>query len=230
MTMKVLFERGTDRILGAQIVGYDGVDKRIDVIATAIRAGMKASELKRLDLAYAPPYSSAKDPVNMAGFVAENIRDGLVRFAAFDEPDKMAALGEGLREMMRQESPYLIQCTLGKDRTGIIIALLEALCGASPEEVTYDYMLSFENLHDVELNPQSRTYQVYRDQLLTRLGQMGFPTKNFSDENLEPYARNYLKKCGLSEEEIDALRAILEGKEVVLPEPPEKEEEPAPES
>lgn len=79
MTMKVLFERNTYKILGAQIVGYDGVDKRIDVLATAIRAGMKAYELAELDLAYAPPYSSAKDPVNMAGFMIENIKDGIVR-------------------------------------------------------------------------------------------------------------------------------------------------------
>ena len=73
MTMKVVFEKETYRLLGAQIIGYDGVDKRIDVIATAIRAGMKATELKELDLAYAPPYSSAKDPVNMAGFIVDNI-------------------------------------------------------------------------------------------------------------------------------------------------------------
>lgn len=79
MTMKVLFEKETYRILGAQIVGYEGVDKRIDVLATAIRAKMKAYELADLDLAYAPPYSSAKDPVNMAGFIAENIKNGIVR-------------------------------------------------------------------------------------------------------------------------------------------------------
>ena len=85
MTMKVVFERGTYRLLGAQIVGYEGVDKRIDVLATAIRAGMKATELVELDLAYAPPYSSAKDPVNMAGFMIENIRDGLVGQWYFDE-------------------------------------------------------------------------------------------------------------------------------------------------
>ena len=85
MTMKVLFERGTYRLLGAQIVGYEGVDKRIDVLATAIRAGMKATELVELDLAYAPPYSSAKDPVNMAGFMIENVRDGLVRQWYYDE-------------------------------------------------------------------------------------------------------------------------------------------------
>lgn len=73
MTMKVVFEKETYRLLGAQIVGYEGVDKRIDVLATAIHAGMKATELKDLDLSYAPPYSSAKDPVNMAGFIIDNI-------------------------------------------------------------------------------------------------------------------------------------------------------------
>jgi len=77
MTMKIVFEKKTYRLLGAQIVGYDGVDKRIDVLATAIHAGMKATELKDLDLAYAPPYSSAKDPVNMAGFMIDNISKGL---------------------------------------------------------------------------------------------------------------------------------------------------------
>ncbi len=79
MTVKVVFERETCRLLGAQIVGYEGVDKRIDVLATAIRAGMTAIQLKDLDLAYAPPYSSAKDPVNMAGFMVENLAKGIVK-------------------------------------------------------------------------------------------------------------------------------------------------------
>ena len=79
MTMKVVFETGTYRLLGAQIVGYEGVDKRIDVLATAIRAGLTAIQLKDLDLAYAPPYSSAKDPVNMAGFMVENLAGGVVK-------------------------------------------------------------------------------------------------------------------------------------------------------
>ena len=79
MTMKVVFETGTCRLLGAQIVGYEGVDKRIDVLAAALRAGMKATELKELELAYAPPYSSAKDPVNMAGFLIDNLARGLLK-------------------------------------------------------------------------------------------------------------------------------------------------------
>ena len=79
MTMKVLFEQGSFRLLGAQIVGCEGVDKRIDVLAAAIHAGVKATQLKDLDLAYAPPYSSAKDPVNMAGFMADNIAGGILK-------------------------------------------------------------------------------------------------------------------------------------------------------
>ena len=89
MTMKVLFEKDTYRLLGAQIVGFDGVDKRIDVIATAIRAGMKAYELAELDLAYAPPYSSAKDPVNMAGYIVENIKNGVVKQWYYEDTESL---------------------------------------------------------------------------------------------------------------------------------------------
>ena len=89
MTLKVLFEKDTYRLLGAQIVGFDGVDKRIDVLATAIRAGIKAYELTELDLAYAPPYSSAKDPVNMAGYIIENIKNGIVKQWYYEEDEKL---------------------------------------------------------------------------------------------------------------------------------------------
>ncbi len=89
MTMKVVFEKETYRLLGAQIVGYEGVDKRIDVLATAIHAGMKATELKDLDLAYAPPYSSAKDPVNMAGFMIDNLSEGTLKQWHLDDADSL---------------------------------------------------------------------------------------------------------------------------------------------
>jgi NADPH-dependent 2,4-dienoyl-CoA reductase/sulfur reductase-like enzyme/rhodanese-related sulfurtransferase len=76
MHLKLLFAPGDGRILGAQIVGYEGVDKRLDVLATAIRAGLTVFDLEQLELAYAPPYGSAKDPVNMAGFLAANLLRG----------------------------------------------------------------------------------------------------------------------------------------------------------
>lgn len=89
MTMKVVYEKESLRLLGAQIVGAEGVDKRIDVLATAIHAGIRADKLKDLDLAYAPPFSSAKDPVNMAGFMIENIAEGLVKQYHWDQVEKL---------------------------------------------------------------------------------------------------------------------------------------------
>lgn len=76
MQMKVMFAPDGGRLLGAQVVGYDGVDKRLDVLATALRAGMTIFDLEELELSYAPPYGSAKDPVNMAGFVGANLLRG----------------------------------------------------------------------------------------------------------------------------------------------------------
>ena len=84
LTMKMLFSKD-GYIYGAQIVGQDGVDKRIDTIATTMRLKGNIKDLTRLELAYAPPFSSAKDPVNMLGFVAENILNGLVDFTQWDE-------------------------------------------------------------------------------------------------------------------------------------------------
>ncbi len=77
MSLKLVVDAVTDEILGAQGVGGDGVDKRIDVIATAMAGGLTASELADLELAYAPQYSSAKDPVNMLGYIALNAAEGL---------------------------------------------------------------------------------------------------------------------------------------------------------
>ena len=78
MSVKVLWDKATQKILGAQIVGFDGVDKRMDVIATAMRLGAKVTDLAELELCYAPPFGSAKDPVNMVGFVAENVITGKI--------------------------------------------------------------------------------------------------------------------------------------------------------
>ncbi|MGX8680234.1 MAG: hypothetical protein ACSW8B_02485, partial [bacterium] len=85
MTIKLLFRPDDYAILGAQIVGFDGVDKRIDVIATAMQAKMNVIELKNLDLAYAPPFASAKDPINMVGFVAENVITGKIKQAFYED-------------------------------------------------------------------------------------------------------------------------------------------------
>ncbi|MCU6746491.1 FAD-dependent oxidoreductase [Faecalicatena acetigenes] len=96
MTMKVLFEKETYRLLGAQIVGFEGIDKRIDVLATAIHTGMKADDLTELDLAYAPPYSSAKDPVNMAGYMIENLKKGVVKQWYYEDDETLPRDGSSI--------------------------------------------------------------------------------------------------------------------------------------
>jgi len=93
MALKLLVDPNTQEILGAQGIGTDGVDKRIDVIATAIRAGIKAPELADLELAYAPPFSSAKDPVNMLGYLAENLLSNLSKTAQWHEIDELISQG-----------------------------------------------------------------------------------------------------------------------------------------
>jgi rhodanese-related sulfurtransferase len=93
MAAKLIFDPGDGTILGAQIVGGHGVDKRIDVIATAMAAGMTAGQLADLELAYAPPFSSAKDPVNLLGYMAENVLSGDCDIVAADELDDLVAQG-----------------------------------------------------------------------------------------------------------------------------------------
>ena len=106
MTMKVVFEKETYRLLGAQIVGYEGVDKRIDVLATAIHAGLKATQLKNLDLAYAPPYSSAKDPVNMAGFMIDNLANGTMKQWYLEDFDHLPRDGSAILLDARTPEEY----------------------------------------------------------------------------------------------------------------------------
>lgn len=93
IALKLIFDPATGEILGAQGVGLDGVDKRIDVIATAIRGGITAPELADLELAYAPPFGSAKDPVNMLGYIAENMMSGLLKTAQWNQTQQLRDAG-----------------------------------------------------------------------------------------------------------------------------------------
>lgn len=104
MLIKLLFAPDTGKVLGAQIVGYDGVDKRIDSISNAIRFGLTIYDLQKMELAYAPPFSSAKDPVNMAGYVAENILDG--RMIPYYVEDLPSIPADALRVDVRTAEEY----------------------------------------------------------------------------------------------------------------------------
>lgn len=105
IALKLIFDPKTGEILGGQGVGIDGVDKRIDVIATAIRGGITAPELADLELAYAPPFGSAKDPVNMLGYIAENMMSGLLKTAQWNQIQELRAAGYQLIDV-RTPSEY----------------------------------------------------------------------------------------------------------------------------
>ncbi len=110
MAIKLIFEPVTGKVLGSQIVGYDGVDKRIDVIATALRFGATVKNLMDLELAYAPPYSSAKDPVNMVAFTAENIMKGKTGVAHYFEVptiDKTKTILVDVRDAIEREMGFI---------------------------------------------------------------------------------------------------------------------------
>ncbi len=94
MSLKLVYERGSGRLLGAQAFGKEGVDKRIDVAATALAGGMTIHDLAELDLAYAPPYGAANDPVNMAAFAAQNAESGYAPTVSAEEAWALAAAGE----------------------------------------------------------------------------------------------------------------------------------------
>jgi NADPH-dependent 2,4-dienoyl-CoA reductase/sulfur reductase-like enzyme/rhodanese-related sulfurtransferase len=103
MCLKLLVDPSSGEILGAQGLGSEGVDKRIDVLATAIRAGLTAPELADLELAYAPPFGSAKDPVNMLGYVAENVLSGLVATVQWSDVDEYRARGAQFVDVRTRE-------------------------------------------------------------------------------------------------------------------------------
>ena len=103
MTLKLIFDPKSGEILGAQGVGVEGIDKRIDVIATAMRGGITAPELADLELAYAPPFGSAKDAVNMLGYVAENVVSGLSKVAQWHEIDEYRENGYELLDVRSVE-------------------------------------------------------------------------------------------------------------------------------
>lgn len=104
MSVKLLYTKGEGKVLGGQIVGYSGVDKRIDILAVAIRAGMTVFDLHELELAYAPPFSSAKDPINMAGYVGENVVLGESKVATFEQ---VLAMGDEVTKLdVRTEAEY----------------------------------------------------------------------------------------------------------------------------
>ena len=161
MMIKVIFDLNTEEILGSQIVGSQGTDKRIDVIATAMKYKGRITDLKELELAYAPPFSSAKDPVNMAGYVGENVVKGLAAFARYDELETdREALCLDVREVMEVERfaiPGALNIPLGTlrdnldrvDRNRKIIVM----CAAGVRAHTASRILKNNGFENVKIYP-----------------------------------------------------------------------------
>ncbi|MGS0765867.1 FAD-dependent oxidoreductase [Syntrophomonas curvata] len=162
MTVKLLFTPGEGKVLGAQIVGYDGVDKRIDVLATAIRASMTVFDLQELELAYAPPFSSAKDPVNMVAYIAGNMVNKDVQAVHWSEVPVLIAAGACLIDVR----------TPGEAERGMV----PGACNISVDEIR----------HRLDEIPKDKEILVYcqvglRSYIASRiLCQKGFKVKNIS--------------------------------------------------
>jgi NADPH-dependent 2,4-dienoyl-CoA reductase/sulfur reductase-like enzyme/peroxiredoxin family protein/rhodanese-related sulfurtransferase/TusA-related sulfurtransferase len=184
MHLKVLFEPVTGRLLGAGCVGFDGVDKRIDVLATAIRAGLTVFDLQELELAYAPPFGSAKDPINMAGFVGSNLLRGDVHLWY---PSEYPAATDGARiidvrgpsefavwhlpaaenvplstireacEAWDRDVPLRVYCAVGFRSYLAYRALVQR--GFTDVRMLSGGMNTFRSFHDVPLEEGVDTYQ-----------------------------------------------------------------------
>lgn len=161
LTIKLLFDKNNGKIYGGQIVGKDGVDKRIDTLGVSIRYGGTIYDLKDLELAYAPPYSSAKDPINMAGYVADNILTGLVKIADYDVtvkyPNAFLLDVREEAEVMAYTVPNSKNIPLGKLRERLNelnkSAHIIIFCGIGVRAYTAQRILNQNGFNNVEVYP-----------------------------------------------------------------------------
>lgn len=122
------------------------------------------------------------------------------------ETEAMQMLGKGFTAMANTDGPYLIQCNLGRDRTGVICAVLEALCGASYQEIVDDYMLSYDMLHSIDMDPSSLQYKLFKQRIDEQLEViLGIGINQLPESNLQSPAYDYLLRCGMQKNDIEIL-------------------------
>ncbi len=173
--MKILFSKKSKRILGAQMIGQIGVDKRIDVIATAIYGGLNIIDLKDLHLAYSPPYGSAKDPINMVGFIAENIIKNIVNVTHWDQVDS----GDFLLDVRSEEEfkkghvPYAVNIPLESLRFNLDKLpqnrLIKVYCSQGLRSYIACRILMQKGYQAENLSGGYLTYLAYKEKGLTKL-------------------------------------------------------------
>ena len=126
------------------------------------------------------------------------------------DQENMKTIASGLADITDAEGPLLINCSLGRDRTGVICALLEALCGATYDEIVQDYMVSYDCLHSIDMNPDSLQYRLFKARIDEQLAAIfGVEIGDLPGVDMRPAARDYLTRCGMTEAEIDALERWL---------------------
>ena len=128
----------------------------------------------------------------------------------FQDENTKQALGQGFIKMTEMEGPYLVQCSYGKDRTGLIIALIEALCGATYEEIIDDYMLSYDWLHKINMDPSSYQYTVFKQRIDDELTDaLGIPNEELANADLAKASYDYFIDCGMTNEQVDKFIDML---------------------
>jgi NADPH-dependent 2,4-dienoyl-CoA reductase/sulfur reductase-like enzyme/peroxiredoxin family protein/rhodanese-related sulfurtransferase/TusA-related sulfurtransferase len=215
ISLKVIFDKQTGKIYGAQAVSYDGADKRIDVIATAIKGGLTIFDLPDLELSYAPPYSSAKDPVNMAGYTAANIAEGLVETVQWFEINEIVQNGGLLidvREPIEREMGFIpgsINIPLGelrdridelpKDQT-IYLTCQVGLRGYLGARILTQYGLKVKNL-DGGIKTYSavfeQNYKAKEEANMNDAGMFEIMNNTNNTNKVEPAKTILVDACGL---------------------------------
>lgn len=165
-----------------------------------------------LDLADTPEKLAASEglPDHTAAMLAQGRAIACPIGVDYMEPEAMRFIGEGLVRLMQLEGPWLIHCSLGRDRTGVICAVLEALCGATYDEIVQDYMVSYDWLHGIDMNPESLQYRLFKlriDELTAEI--FGTEVEALPGIDLRQAASDYLMQCGMTEDQIDRLVRLL---------------------
>ena len=147
---------------------------------------------------------------NLPDYTASMITEGKVIPCSIGvdylDPEAMKAIGAGLAAMSQMDGPYLIQCSLGRDRTGVICAVIEALCGASYQEIVDDYMLSYDMLHSIDMDPASLQYRLFKQRIDEQLEAIfEIEIDQLPESDLQATAVDYLTRCGRDEEQINRL-------------------------
>lgn len=188
---------------------FDSRFGRVDLMA----AYLEEHQIRAiLDLGDNPERLAAYEdlPEQTAAMIAEGRVITCYLGVDYLDPEAMKRLGAGLAALVDKEGPWLIHCELGRDRTGVICAVVEALCGATYEEIVQDYMISYEGLHAIDMNPDSLQYRLFKARIDEQLAAItGYAIEDLPVSDLRISVRDYLMRCHMTKNQIDRLEQLL---------------------